>query len=251
MRQVRVLSSLEGEGRAALGTPRTQEPHLPPFLLPTAACDSDHPAIIALSRRLIPPRCSAARAAAAVRTWVRANVVYALHDKSDTASATLAKCEGMCTNKANLQVALLRAAGIPAGYVLTHITREAHAGPHVLEAVLAQLSPITVHVFCAVYIPYAAPHALSAAGLSLSEAQSRALGSELGTFRHYDATERLGSNYLTEYVPYTDETRYRQRWLRGPFSPVQGNLDHLLAPGSQLPPELVAQQNALYRAHPV
>ena len=35
-----------------------------------------------------------------------------LQDKSDRASETLAKREGMCTNKANLQVALLRAAGI-------------------------------------------------------------------------------------------------------------------------------------------
>ena len=36
------------------------------------------------------------------------NVVYTLQDKSDRASETLAKREGMCTNKANLQVALLQ-----------------------------------------------------------------------------------------------------------------------------------------------
>ena len=56
---------------------------------------------------------------------------------------------------------------------------------------------------------------------------------------------------LTEYVPYTDETRYRSRWLRGPFSPVQGNLDHLLKPGSKIPSELLARQNEIYRKRPI
>ena len=45
--------------------------------------------------------------------YVPAEELYTLQDKSDLASQTLAKREGMCTNKANLQVALLRAAGIP------------------------------------------------------------------------------------------------------------------------------------------
>ena len=102
--QVRVLSFIQGEGRAAFGTPLVGEPHLPPFLLPTATCDSAHPRIVELAKRLIPPGCSTARAAAAVRAWVRAHIVYTLQDKSDTASATLEKREGMCTNKANLQV---------------------------------------------------------------------------------------------------------------------------------------------------
>ena len=74
---------------------------------------------------------------------------------------------------------------------------------------------------------------------------------ELGVFRHYDATERLGAAHLTEHVPYTDETRYRQRWLRGPFSPVQGNLDHMLTPGSKIPSELLERQNEMYRAIPI
>ena len=71
-----------------------------------------------------------------MRAWVREHIVYTLQDsnpnpspspspnpnpnpnpntlqdKSDRASETLAKREGMCTNKANLQVALLRADGV-------------------------------------------------------------------------------------------------------------------------------------------
>ena len=36
---------------------------------------------------------------------------------------TLEKLEGMCTNKATLQIALCRAIGIPAGYSIVHIKR--------------------------------------------------------------------------------------------------------------------------------
>ena len=38
--QVRVLSLLQGEGRAAFGPPRAGEPHLRLFLLPTSTCDT-------------------------------------------------------------------------------------------------------------------------------------------------------------------------------------------------------------------
>ena len=177
-----------------------------------------------------------------VRNWVRANITYTMRDKSERASETLLAGEGMCTNKANLQVALLRAAGIPAGFVLAHITKEAFMGPQMLDEVYEMISPVTVHVFCAAYIPFVSE--------DLREPQN-ATSQELGVFRHYDATERQGSHHLTEYVPYTDETRYRQRWLRGPFSPVQGNLDHLLTPGSKIPADLLERQNELYRAHPI
>ena len=242
--KVRVLSFCQDEGRgAAFGPPQLGEPHLRPFLLPTAVCDCDAPEIVALSRRLIPQGCSAARAAAAVRAWVRTHIRYTLQDKSDLASATLAKREGMCTNKANLQCALLRAAGVPAGYVMLHITKAAFDSPFLLAEVAQLISPITIHIFCAVYIPFA-PSAASAAG-------DGAEWSELGCFRHYDATERAGATHLTEYVPYSDETRFRKQWQRGPFTPVQSNLDHLLTPGSKIPEHLIEEQNELYRAHPI
>ena len=242
--KVRVLAFCQDEGRAAFGPPRVGEPHLRPFLLPTSLCDSEAASIVALARRLIPPGCSAARAAATVRAWVRTHIRYVLHDKSDTASATLAKREGMCTNKANLQCALLRAAGLPAGYVLLHITKAAFDSPHILDEVYELISPITLHVFCAVYIPYqqsARPAADHAAEEWFEE----------GCFRHYDATERAGASHLTEHVPHSDETRFQSRFQRGPFSPVQANLDHLLTPGSKIPDHLLEQQNALYREHPI
>ena len=99
--------------QARFATPRASELHLRPFLLGSAVCDCDNPAVVALSLELVGRCTSVAEAAASVRAWVREHIVYTLQDKSDLASQTLAKREGMCTNKANLQVALLRAAGIP------------------------------------------------------------------------------------------------------------------------------------------
>ena len=79
---------------------------------------------------------------------------------------------------------------------MAHITREAFAGPQLLDEVYHLISPITIHVFCAVYIPYATPHTLPHSG---TEADGRAaLGSELGKFRHYDATESARASVLTE-----------------------------------------------------
>ena len=154
-----VLSFLQGEGRAASArrdvASRTCLPSSP-----TAACDSDHLSIVGLSKRLIPQGPRRARR----RRCARAHAVsYTLRDKSERASETLEAREGMCTNKANLQVALLRVAGIPAGYVLCHISKEAFAGPTMLDEVHELIQPTTVHVFCAVYIPFVAPPSGAAA----------------------------------------------------------------------------------------
>ena len=268
--KIRVLSMLDREVGAAFDgrPPQDGELHVRPFLLPTATCDAQHPSIVELARRLIPVGCSPARAAATVRHWVRANIAYSLRDKSEPASQTLACREGMCTNKASLQIALLRAAGVPSGYVIVNISKEAFNGPQLLPETYELISPTTVHVFCACYIPYTSCSCLpassstspplgragSSGGDSLTAALPRPSGPEWpesGSFRYYDAVERLGGTHLTEYVPYSDETRFQQRWLRGPFSPVQCNLDHMLTPGSKIPPPLLERQNELYRAHPV
>ena len=104
-------------------------------------------------------------------------------------------------------------------------------------------APVAVHVFCAAYIPYASrgtSRALSGGGHAGGGGFGGVGGggggggggghsngtwwqAELGTFRHYDTADP----HLTDHLPYTDETQCKLKWLRGPFSPVQGNLDHL------------------------
>lgn len=108
-----------------------------------------------------------------MQTFVARQVVYSFQDKSDRASDTLMKMEGMCTNKCTLQVAMLRSLGIPAGYCIVHIYKST---PHcacplqtfecssirvatavykdlVFEELYDLVSDVTVHVFCCVFIP--------------------------------------------------------------------------------------------------
>jgi len=222
-------------------------------------CDCEHRSIQEHAQRLIPAHCSAARAAAVVRAWVRSHIRYELREPSDSAqdsasdsaqdsaSTILARRAGTCTNRTTLQIALLRAAGIPAGYVLVHVTEAAFkdlpllpqdqgegASPiavHVTEAAFKDppllpqdqcASPIAVHVFCAAYITFEED-----TGVDIGWCDS-------GSFRHYDATEPLGASHLTEHVSHSDETRVQRRWQRGPFAPVQANLDHLITPCTQM-----------------
>ena len=69
-------------------------------------------------------------AADAVRAWVAERVAYSFKDRGDKATDTLSKRRGMCTNKATLQVALMRALGIPAGYCIVHIHKGVPPFPH-------------------------------------------------------------------------------------------------------------------------
>lgn len=98
-----------------LPAPESGMMHLTPFLLATNVCDSDSDVIKGLAKEIIDVGASPFTAACAVRRYIRNNITYVLHPKDMKASETATCKEGMCTNKANLQIALLRAAGIPAG----------------------------------------------------------------------------------------------------------------------------------------
>lgn len=88
----------------------------PPAALPdsTTLCDLEHPAIQALAGQL--RRDTPAASAEAVFHAVQ-RMPYRFGLWQETASRTLARGSGMCTTKANLQVALLRALGLEAGFV--------------------------------------------------------------------------------------------------------------------------------------
>jgi transglutaminase-like putative cysteine protease len=218
----------------ALGFPAAGRPHLMPFVLPTAFCDSLHPEVAALARRVLPRHCSVAEAASRVRNFVRANIRYALHHRDVRASETLRQGQGMCTNMANLQCALLRAAGVPCGYVLVNIKRDVFALlPGMLPQMLSSISDVTLHCFCAAWDD----------------------GSD--SFLHFDATEALKGqperNTMMEENLVTGESRLKRQFLVGPLTPVQANLDHLLSyrfDSTKIDETLRARQNELLAASP-
>lgn len=88
----------------------------PPALLPDpeTLCDIDHPQIRRMAARL--RRATPASTADAILKFVQ-TFPYRFGYWQERASDTLARGVGMCTTKANLQVALMRASGLEAGFV--------------------------------------------------------------------------------------------------------------------------------------
>lgn len=88
----------------------------------------------------------------AVNVWKFISLVpYRFDFWNVRASETLNKRYGMCTNKANLQIAVLRAAGIPAAYGTMKIRKSALldvSSPDFYE----KISPVTTHIFAYVYL---------------------------------------------------------------------------------------------------
>ncbi|MCM8816986.1 MAG: transglutaminase family protein [Candidatus Omnitrophica bacterium] len=83
--------------------------------------------------------------------FVRDEVKYRFDYPCVKASETLKKKIGTCFNKTNLQIALLRKAGIPAGYGVYLVHRE------ILKSILPQdiftlVNEPTIHVFAKVFI---------------------------------------------------------------------------------------------------
>ncbi|NBB98857.1 MAG: hypothetical protein GVY34_11985, partial [Alphaproteobacteria bacterium] len=113
---------------------------------PDTLCDIDHPAIQRASARL--RRTSEAATAEAIFRFVQA-MPYRFGNWQERASDTLARGNGMCTTKANLQVTLMRAAGLEAGFVEMPMSMSV-LGKLMPTAWLAMMRPTVRHYFGAV-----------------------------------------------------------------------------------------------------
>jgi len=101
--------------RALIAADSSEAAATPPQVLPdpTTLCDVDHPEIRRRAARL--RRTTPAATAEAIMLFVHP-MPYRFGYWQERASDTLARGVGMCTTKANLQVALMRAAGLEAGF---------------------------------------------------------------------------------------------------------------------------------------
>jgi transglutaminase-like putative cysteine protease len=100
------------------------------FLKPTRYINSDHPEIIAASRRLTSGLADDRAKAVAIFKFVRDTIRFgfAAGFYDQTASEVLERGIGFCNTKSTLFVALLRAAGIPARQVFVDIDARILAG---------------------------------------------------------------------------------------------------------------------------
>lgn len=120
----------------------------PPAILPDSQtlCDVDHPEIRRRAARL--RRTTQAATAEAVLKFVH-GFPYRFGAWQERASDTLSRGVGMCTTKTNLQVALMRAAGLEAGFVEIPMATSV-LGKLMPTGWLALQRPTVKHYFAAV-----------------------------------------------------------------------------------------------------
>jgi uncharacterized membrane protein YdfJ with MMPL/SSD domain len=90
--------------------------------------------------------------AVAAFEFVRDEVAYTLGSWGVSASSTLGQRSGMCTNKANLLVALLRAADIPAAYGVMRVNAREYFGVIGPAFLTRYISPESTHVYAAAFL---------------------------------------------------------------------------------------------------
>ncbi|AVX19933.1 Transglutaminase-like superfamily protein [Carboxydocella sporoproducens DSM 16521] len=96
------------------------------YLLPGSGVESDHPVVRKLAQDLAGKNAGARQKAYNIYRWVTRNIAYdaarlssqQLYGPGSGALATLASRKGLCLDYANLTVALLRAASLPARVVV-------------------------------------------------------------------------------------------------------------------------------------
>lgn len=123
------------------------------FSLPTACCDSENRTIATAVRNIL-KGCAEDEAEVAKRLfyWVRDNIQYTLGLQADSASTTLQKNKGSCSNKANLLAALLRSVGIPAGFHLMEVKTKLYFGPLAVNRVSKFVSDKSLHAHNSIFL---------------------------------------------------------------------------------------------------
>jgi transglutaminase-like putative cysteine protease len=122
------------------------------FLIGTKYCDVENAEIQVYTKELL-SSCGSSDIHSAIRIfdWVRDKVKYGFDFWDVKASETMRKMSGMCANKANLQIAMLRAIGIPAGYGVLRIRKEA-IRTIANDKIYDKSSDAIIHVYCCVLL---------------------------------------------------------------------------------------------------
>ena len=118
------------------------------FLEGTKYCDVENAEILRRTKTLL-SSCDSDdfHSAVCIFNWLRDEVKYSFDFWNVKASETLQKMSGMCANKANLQAAMLRAAGVPAGYGTLRIKKEA-IGTISNDEIYMKSADSIIHVYC-------------------------------------------------------------------------------------------------------
>ena len=125
---------------------------IPEFLKSTDFCDSEHPDIVATANEITRDCVSDKEKAMRIFYYVRDNIPYTFGLWNYKASETLKSKVGMCTSKANLMIAFLRASGIPAGYMILKVNSQDYFGPVTPISFRFIGSKKSVHVYPVIWL---------------------------------------------------------------------------------------------------
>ena len=121
------------------------------YLSPTVYCDSDCQLVRKAAHDIIEGSRTPKAAALRVFAFVRDKIPFAL-DEHAKASDTLRRGNGQCTTKTGLQIALLRAVGIPARYHVTDVHKNSLRGLISPEAFDVFDDTVADHPWCECYL---------------------------------------------------------------------------------------------------
>ncbi len=112
-----------------------------PFLAASDVVDHRAPTVQARAMELAAPHASLVAVAKACFEWVRDDILHSRDHRKDPltciASDVLRHGTGYCFAKSHLLVALLRANGIPAGFVYQRLSRDDNGPPYTLHGLVA------------------------------------------------------------------------------------------------------------------
>ncbi len=122
------------------------------YLEPTEFCDSNHPSVASKAVELTQNAKSSKEKTLNIFHFVRDQIKFMMVYEGGKASDTLRKQYGDCGTKTNLQVALLRAAEIPARFHIAALYKECIKG--IVSNLFYKFSPkiILNHPWCECYL---------------------------------------------------------------------------------------------------
>lgn len=126
----------------------TPPPDLEEYTIPTKYCNAADQAVVSRAEELARDINNPVEAAISIHAWVRDHFLFGFTPVTEKASETLQATHGWCVTKTNLQVALLRALGIPARFHQVVLTKKALKGISSGLMYMMTKEPIWFHPWC-------------------------------------------------------------------------------------------------------
>jgi transglutaminase-like putative cysteine protease len=122
------------------------------FLAETRFCDFSHPEIDLLATTFARRGRSDRELVVEVFEFAQDAIAYEVGNWQRTASQTLQRRKGTCTNSANLMVAVLRRLGVPAGYGVMTVNGREYLGPAIPRRLADRVAEKSRHIYACVML---------------------------------------------------------------------------------------------------